>query len=334
MKLNWKTIVAALLVLAFALPFLKQCQQTPPISQQTEKPAQKEEVVRKAPDFHADSAFYFIEKQLSFGFRTPNSQAHDKCAVWLVNTFKQFGAEVQVQTAKVKALDGKELAIQNVIASYNPASQRRVLLSAHWDSRLWADEDSMDKDKPIPAANDAGSGVAVLLEIARHLQQKSPNVGVDIILWDAEDYGKDIDSSYCLGTQYWAKHPHKSQYSAMYGINLDMVGAKNAQFPKEGISMELAAPYVDKLWNIANELGYGNYFLYNVGAGITDDHVFVNLKAKIPMLDVIDRRPDPKNPQELLFFPYWHTHKDDIDCIDKNTLKAVGQSVMEMIYRE
>lgn len=334
MKSKWISILAGLLVLAFALPFLKTCQNTPPIVGTNPVPTKPQVSVRKSPNFQADSAYQYIEKQLSFGFRTPNSKGHDACANWLVATFKRLGADVLVQSTKVTAHDGKELAIQNIIASYNTQAQNRVMLSAHWDSRPWADEDSVNKDKPILAANDAGSGVGILLEIARQIQTRQPTIGIDIMLWDAEDYGKNESNSYCLGAQYWATHKHKTNYSAMYGINLDMVGAEGAQFPKEGVSLDFASPQTQKLWNIATEMGYGNFFPFTESSPITDDHLFVNTMAKIPMIDIIDRRPDPLHTGEFVFFPYWHKHKDDMTCISKNTLEAVGQTVMEMIYRE
>jgi glutaminyl-peptide cyclotransferase len=190
------------------------------------------------PDFSADSAYAFIEKQLSFGPRVPNTGGHLACADWMVKKFEAYGAKVKRQTAVVNAFDGTPLNMQNIIASYNPEKNRRILLSAHWDSRPFADQDSVRQNEPIPGANDGGSGVGVLLEIARQLGQMAPRVGVDIILWDAEDYGKtEVAGSYCLGSQYWVENKHKANYSAMYGINLDMVGAHNARFTREGHSM-------------------------------------------------------------------------------------------------
>ena len=335
MKFNWKSVAAIVLLLAFALPFLVKCKnESNHTAQPPEVKKQITPVVRKAPGFSADSAYQMIEKQLSFGPRVPNMKSHKACGDWIVQKFKGYGAEVFEQTTTVTAIDKSKLNIRNIIASYNPQASKRVILSAHWDSRPWGDEDTERQKEPIPAANDAGSGVAVLMEIARQMQAKQPNVGVDIMLWDAEDYGKDSAESYCLGAQYWAKNKHKIGYTAAYGINLDMVGAEGALFPREGVSMYFAPEITDRLWGIANELGFGNQFTYDVTPEITDDHLFINMNAKIKMIDIIDRRASATRPGYYEFFPYWHTHKDNLQCISKTTLNSVGLSVIEMVYRE
>lgn len=335
MKFNWKSIVAIVLVIAFTLPFLSKCKETEKEDpKKTQPPIAPVKVERKAPGFSADSAYVFIEKQLSFGYRVPNMSSHKACGDWLVKKFKAYGGEVTEQKAVVTAIDKTKLNMRNIIASFNPQAGKRIMLSAHWDSRPWADEDTERQREPILAANDAGSGVAILLEIARQMQAKSPTVGVDIMLWDAEDYGKDTAESYCLGSQHWAANKHKPGYAPIYGINLDMVGAEGALFPREGVSMHFAPDITDRLWAIANELGYGNMFTYEVTPEIVDDHLFINVNAKIKMIDVIDRRPSTVRQGSYEFFPYWHTHKDNMQCISKNTLTAVGNSVIEMVYRE
>ncbi len=335
MKFNWKSIVAIVLVIAFTLPFLSKCKETEKEDpKKNQPPIAPVKVERKAPGFSADSAYVFIEKQLSFGYRVPNMSSHKACGDWLVKKFKAYGGEVTEQKAVVTAIDKTKLNMRNIIASFNPQAGKRIMLSAHWDSRPWADEDTERQREPILAANDAGSGVAILLEIARQMQAKSPTVGVDIMLWDAEDYGKDTAESYCLGSQHWAANKHKPGYAPIYGINLDMVGAEGALFPREGVSMHFAPDITDRLWAIANELGYGNMFTYEVTPEIVDDHLFINVNAKIKMIDVIDRRPSTVRQGSYEFFPYWHTHKDNMQCISKNTLTAVGNSVIEMVYRE
>ena len=306
-------------------------------TQNTQPPQNTQPVeapVRLAPAFNADSAYTFIEKQLSFGFRVTGTKSHKACADWLVKKFKSYGAEVIVQSATISTYDRKtQLPIQNIIASFNPQASKRIIFSAHWDSRPWADEDSVRKTEPIAAANDAGSGVAVLLEMARLFQQKNPTVGVDLMLWDAEDWGKSDQTaeSYCLGSQYWGLHPHKANYQAYYGVNLDMVGGAGAQFLQDEGSLQYAGATMQKLWAIGNELGYSNYFSYEKCPGLVDDHLFMNTLGKVPSIDVIDRR---KGPDGYGFFEHWHTHQDNIQAISKETLKAVGQSVLEMAYRE
>jgi Zn-dependent M28 family amino/carboxypeptidase len=299
----------------------------------------------KAPDFNADSAYAFVEKQVSFGPRVPNTQAHRQAGDYLINTLKKYGADVTVQDFVAEAYTGAKLQSRNIIAAFKPQESKRILLAAHWDSRHIADKDSINPTRPIDGANDGGSGVGVLLEIARILQQDStgPKVGVDIILFDSEDYGepenlkqgdypnrKPNQIYWCLGSQYWVKNKHKPNYSAYYGILLDMVGAKGARFAKEGHSMEYAASVVQRVWNIGQALGYSNYFINQNMGGITDDHYFVNRDARIPMIDIIEYEPSGRDE----FGHYHHTHRDNMQVIDKSTLKAVGQTVLQAVYEE
>jgi len=316
------------LILCFVVLFFIACEdkKQPPATDITQK---KSTVT--APAFNEDSAYYFIEKQVSFGPRIPNTISHVKCSDYLVQTLKKQNAIVTEQDMQVKAFDGTILRAKNIIASFNPNATKRILLAAHWDTRPWSDEDEKSPNKTFDGANDGASGVGVLLEIARVIQQSElkPKVGVDIILFDAEDYGKsEHKDSYCLGSQYWSKNKHEQNYSAYYGILLDMVGAKDAKFCKEGVSMEYAPSVVNKIWDYATTLGYGNYFISQNAGSITDDHFYVNKIAKIPMVDIIDYRPNSG------FGEFWHTQNDNIQIIDKATLKAVGQTVLHVLYNE
>jgi glutaminyl-peptide cyclotransferase len=253
------------------------------------------------------------------------------CSDWLAEKFKEFGASVTIQEAQLTGGDGKLVNIRNIIASYNPQHARRVMLTAHWDSRPKADKDSSRPNDPVPGANDGASGVAIILEIARQFGMRAPAAGIDLILWDAEDNGSYNDNdSWCLGSQYWAKRPHQANYRARFGINLDMVGAKDARYSKDGYSLRHAKDETDKVWNIALQLGYGVYFssVHKDFASI-DDHYFLMEGAGIPFVEVIDR-----NLATGEFFPDWHKTTDDLSVIDKQTLKATGQTVLEVLYRE
>lgn len=292
-----------------------------------------------SPDFNADSAYYFVDKQVSFGPRVPNTKEHIECGDYLVAELERFGAQVTEQRADLKAFDGTILKARNIIGSYKPEINNRLLLFAHWDSRPFADQDP-DKSKhrtPILGANDGASGVGVLLEIARNIQAQSPEMGIDIIFFDAEDYGTPdfVDDApsgewWCLGSQYWSKNPHVNGYKARFGILLDMVGATDAKFYKEYFSKQNAGGVIEKVWNTARQLGYGRYFVDKDGGSVMDDHIPVIQNLRIPSIDIIQF--DPQMPHG--FGWYWHTVKDDIDVIDKETLKAVGQTVMEVIYKE
>ena len=283
------------------------------------------------PDFSADSAFLFVKKQVDFGPRVPNSAAHKKCAAWLAATFRGYGMDVIEQRFTAPHYKGGKFDCVNIIAQYKPEAPKRILLAAHWDSRFMADNDTRDTLKPIDGADDGGSGVAVLLEMARLIKSMPPGIGVDLICFDGEDQGDNggEGETWCLGSQYWAKNLHRPNYMPFYSILLDMVGAKGARFMKEGGSMQIAPSTVERIWNLAASLNYSNYFINTTGPGITDDHVFVYRNARIPMLDVVSMPNDGNHP----FGDYHHKHSDNIDVIDRETLKAVGQVMAAVIWR-
>ncbi len=292
----------------------------------------------KAADFNADSAWYFINEQVKFGPRVPNSKAHAKCAVWLENTLKKYSQQVVVQSFTAKAYDGTTLNCKNIIASFNPKSTTRVLLCAHWDTRPYADNDpdSANHRKPFDGANDGASGVGVLLEIARQLRILPPSIGVDILLLDGEDYGAPQDAGFmgaddwALGSQYWSRYPHTPAYNARYGILLDMVGAENAVFTMEGTSMYYAPDVMQKVWNIAASIGYSDYFSTERTNGITDDHLYINQLRQVPTIDIIQHDPSTNSG----FYQHWHTMNDNMKGISKPTLMAVGQTVLTVVRSE
>lgn len=290
------------------------------------------------PEFNADSAYRYISAQVAFGPRVPNTDAHRECADYLSEKLKAFGAKVTRQQAEVTAFDGTLLHITNIVGSYQPELPHRILLCSHWDSRPFADQDKEENyRRPIDGANDGASGVGVLLEIARQLQTKSPEVGIDIIFFDAEDYGtphfytgNDTEDSWCLGTQYWGRIPHVPDYKARYGILLDMVGGNNATFYYERYSSRTASAPMHKIWDVAKSIGKENYFRQELGGEITDDHVYVHRLRQIPCVDIIDYNPY----SETGFNPTWHTLNDNLEHISKSTLQAVGQVVLTVIYNE
>jgi len=291
------------------------------------------------PSFNEDSAFLFVSRQTDFGPRVPNTAAHANCALWLEETLKKYTGNVVVQQAKVRAYNGVLLNMKNIIASFNPGTPGRVILCAHWDSRPYADwdEDESKHRTPIDGANDGASGVGVLLEVARIISTHKLNTGVDIILFDTEDYGEPQDDNneyrednWGLGSQYWSKNPHVPNYKANYGILLDMVGVENANFTKEGFSMQYAPDVVNKVWEAASRLGYGNYFSAEQTAPITDDHYYINKISGIPTIDIIHHDSQTRSG----FYKFWHTTGDNIGNVNKNALKAVGQTLLTVLYEE
>lgn len=308
------------------------------------KEAQEGEKEKKSvavPNFNPDSAYQFIKHQVELGPRVPNSAAHKKAGEYFINKLKSYGAQVQTQDFEATTFDNQKLYLRNIIASFQPEKKKRILLAAHYDTRPFADKDLERPNEPIAGANDGASGVGVLLEIARVLSKNNPpDVGVDIILFDGEDWGElegeprseppaGLDSWWCLGSQYWSKNKHEKGYSAYYGILFDMVGAKNAQFPMEDTSLYFARSIVEKIWSQAENLGYSNYFIRKQPGGITDDHLYVNQYAKIPMVDIVHY--DPVNGY---FGDFHHSHRDNMDIISKETLEAVGQTAIAVLYNE
>ena len=306
-------------------------------SQQEKVTIKKSKVRIEVPNFNSDSAYFFVERQVSFGPRVISSKAWDQCSKYLTNKLESYGAKVIVQQAPITTYDQKKHTLRNIIGSYSPEKNNRIALFAHWDSRHVADYDTINTSQPILGANDGGSGVGVLLEIARNINLKNPKIGVDIIFFDAEDYGQPENSkfptmndSWCLGSQYWSKNPHKQNYFAKYGILLDMVGGKDAEFWQEGISSYYASNIIKKVWDVAHNIGYSNFFIYKKSPQIMDDHYYVNTITGIPTIDIIEYDPFSKTN----FNKHWHTHADNMNNVDRETLKAVGQTVMSVIYSE
>ena len=292
------------------------------------------------PRFDADSAMNHIVRQCDFGPRIPASQAAERCVEYIKAAFEQYGAEVGTQSFEASLYDGTKYAATNIIARLNTANPDRLLLCAHWDSRPWADSDPLERNwqKPVPAANDGASGVAVLLELCRLLQQKPIPVGIDFVCFDAEDVGApqwarpedDEDSGWCQGSLFWARKAKADGYRARYGILLDMVGGRGSTFSREMVSRRYADPVMDMVWRLAHQLGYGHYFPLRDGGFLTDDHVNVNQTARVPCIDIVPYfEAGPSS-----FGPAWHTVDDTPENIDPHVLAAVGQTLTQLLYNE
>ncbi len=305
------------------------------------RPITMEEMKPVGPAFNADSAYYYVERQCSFGPRTMNSPAHEQCKEWIAAQFRQMGCEVTLQEATLTGYDGTQLASTNIIARHQPDRSRRILICAHWDSRPWADNDpdSANWRKPVMAANDGASGIGVMLELARLLRLAGDSlaVGVDFVCFDAEDWGtpqwaeQTTDGDpWALGAQWFATHLPQN-FNVEYGILLDMVGGQGARFHHEGYSSRYAPAIIDKVWKAARQTGYGSHFVSSAGGAVTDDHVPLNTQAGIPTIDIIPYYPDC--PQSS-FGPTWHTVNDDMSHIDRATLKVVGQTLIQTLFTE
>lgn len=340
MKNKWMGL-AALALLASGAAGCDGTRQDATQTTATQTQSQAPAAAVAAPAFQGDSAYAFVARQVAFGPRVPNSAAHRACGDYLIQKLKNLGARVTVQEFESTAYDGKKLKLRNIVGSYHPEAANRILLAAHWDTRPFADKDSNQPGLPNDGANDGASGVGVLLEVARSLQaaEARPGVGVDMIFFDGEDYGDadglaapqpGYEQTWCLGSQYWAKNKHQAGYRANFGILLDMVGAKGARFAIEENSQTIAPQVVAMVWKTAAQLGYSDYFTYDRNGAITDDHLFMT-KGGVPSIDILDY--DPASPDGT-FGKYHHRHSDNMEIIDPKTLKAVGQTLLQVIYNQ
>lgn len=296
------------------------------------KPAAKPVAAEiSAPEFRADSAFRNVERQVAFGSRIGGSQAHELCGGWLASELKRYGAD----SVSLQQTDLADFGLMtNIRATFNAGAGRRILLLAHWDSRPVADEDPnpANHSRPIDGANDGASGVGVLLELARLMGEHKPEIGVDILFVDAEDAGTEgDDASWARGAQYFADNLPYGLDEPMpdYGVLLDMVGGRDARFPRELFSEANARALNSRIWNLAKKIGLGNRFIDAHGGAVTDDHLPL-LRAGIPTIDIIETA----NPQTGSFNPTWHTLDDNIENIDAATLGDVGKLITMLIYSE
>ena len=287
-----------------------------------------------AIEVNADSVFAFVEAQTSMGPRVPGKAGHDRCMAFIKERLASCGAVVSVQDT-LFAPAGTELLpqrVRNITGRFNVGAPRHVMLLAHYDTRPWADEESDPKhhDTPIDGANDGASGVAVLLEIARLMKQLPDNVEVEMLFVDAEDAGNHTeDLSWCIGSQAWASaFDPLSRRIPEYAILLDMVGGKNAKFHREYFSEQYASKINNKVWNTAKQLGYGERFPNEMGGALNDDHIHI-LSVGIPAIDIVESA----HPSTQSFNPTWHTLEDNINNIDRSTLKMVGDVVINTILR-
>jgi hypothetical protein len=294
------------------------------------KPAEKLVKV-PLPAFNSDSAYVYTEKQVAFGPRVPNTEAHVKCGDYLIAELKRHGAEVIVQEGAATAYTGESLKFRNIVGRVNPQLKRRIMISCHWDTRPFSDQDAEKPKERFDGAVDGAASAGIMLELARVLKANPAAVGVDLVFFDAEDYGSpSTANSYCLGSQYFAVKPPIKENMPVFGINLDMVAAAGAQFHREGYSMEYASGTVMRVWSIAEELGYSQSFVQQNSNPITDDHFYVNSILGIPTIDIIQHDPNSQTG----FGTYWHTQNDNMKAVDKTTLQMIGRVMLGVLFAE
>lgn len=294
----------------------------------THDPSPQRRAVAGQGKFDPARAFSYLVKQARFGPRDPGSVGHDRCLKFLREELGNCADVVLPQTFSYSVPKWKTVQLTNLLASFNVRATNRLCISAHWDTRPWADQDPDKKNwtKPIIGANDGASGVAVILELARQLKQFPPPVGVDVVLFDGEDLGTTgVGNSYSAGAQHFAKN-RPPGFSPRFGINIDMVGDRNLDIEREQNSERLAPDIQNLVFSMARRLMLPG-FVDSPGHEITDDHMPLN-DAGIPTINLIDfRYPDASNK-------YWHTMADTPDKCSPESLGAVGTLLLEIIYTQ
>jgi hypothetical protein len=261
----------------------------------------------------------------------PNTTAHVKCGDYLIAELKRHGAEVIVQEGSATAYTGESLKFRNIVGRVNPELKRRIMISCHWDTRPFSDQDAEKPKERFDGAVDGAASAGIMLELARVLKASPAPVGLDLVFFDAEDYGSpSTANSYCLGSQYFAARPPIKENMPVFGINLDMVAAAGAQFHREGYSMEYASGTVMRVWSIAEELGYSQSFVQQNSNPITDDHFYVNSILGIPTIDIIQHDPNSQTG----FGTYWHTQNDNMKAVDEATIQMIGRVMLGVVFSE
>lgn len=287
---------------------------------------QEAELVTSVPKFNAAQAFAFLTTQTDFGPRNPGSKGHASCLKYFQEQMNRYADAVTTQNFTGKDHKGTQHQLTNVVSSFNLQATDRILLTAHWDTRPWADEDPnpANRSKPILGANDGASGIAVLLEIARVLKQNPPPIGVDMVFFDGEDMGRSGDTdSWCLGSRHFARTKAPG-FNPRFAINIDMVGDRNLTIPREPYSEEYAPHVVNRIFSVAKALKIAA-FVDKAGRPTFDDHIPLN-EVKIPAVVLIDfDYPDESNR-------YWHTMEDTPEKCSPESLEAVGTVLLHIIY--
>lgn len=282
-----------------------------------------------AAAFDGERAYDYLKKQCDFGPRVPGTEAHTKTGAYLERELRKYANKVEKQTF-ARVLGGKEVKLTNYIATFDYLCPIEIveaggvckpptwaLVGAHWDSRPTADKERSPtkRRQAILGANDGASGTAVVLELARQLQNARRYRGVILVLFDGEDYGPGGDNMY-LGSKYFASH--YTGPKPEWAVVVDMVGDKNLRLPIEGYSRKNAPGVLERIWRTAERVGQSE-FVREKGPYIMDDHVPLQ-RAGIEAIDVID-----------FTYPYWHTLEDTPDKCSAESLESVGAVVLEAL---
>jgi len=276
--------------------------------------------------FNGSAAYNYAGAQVAFGPRVPGTPAAKQGGDWIIRQMRARADTVIVQSFTYTTADGKKLPLRNILARFRPELPERVLYVTHWDSRPISESATTEAEKkmPVPGANDGASGVGMFVALGDALKRTRPNVGVDLLFTDGEDYGQfgppEVDV--LIGSKYFAKHLPSADYKPLYGVLWDMIGDRDLRIPYEMFSFQRAPEVVSRVWQTAADLGYANIFVEESGGEVVDDHVPL-LDAGLRVIDVID-----------LTYPPHHTPYDTMDKISAKSLATVGDVATALVTRK
>ena len=275
--------------------------------------------------FNGTAAYNYAKAQVDFGPRVPGTPAAKQAGDWIIRQMRARADTVIVQSFTYATADGKKLPLRNILARFRPELSERVLYLTHWDSRPISESAATEAERkmPVPGANDGASGVGMFIALADVLKKTKPNVGVDLLFTDGEDYGKfgppEVDV--LIGAKYFATHLPSPGYKPLYGVLWDMIGDKDLRIPYEMLSFQQAPEVVSRVWQTAADLGHGDVFVQESGGDVTDDHIPL-LNVGLHVIDVID-----------LTYPPHHTPQDTMDKISAKSLAIVGDVATALVTR-
>lgn len=278
--------------------------------------------------FDGEAAYRYAAVQVEFGPRIPGSPGWQKAGDWIVAQMRTRADTVVEQRWMHKLASGDSIPMRNILARFRPAATDRVLYLTHWDTRPIADNDPnpANRTKPILGANDGASGVGLFVALGDLLKKTPPNVGVDLLFVDGEDYGTfgppDVDV--LIGSTYFASHLPSPGYQPIFGVLFDMIGDKDLNIYQEQNSVARAPEVVNRVWQAAANLGYSQYFIPDAKYAVTDDHIPL-LQAGLRVIDVIDIDYGPANAS------YHHTLADTMDKISAKSLGIVGDVAASLV---
>ena len=273
--------------------------------------------------FDGAAAHGYVKAQLDFGPRVPGTAGHRRTGDWIVEQMRRSADTVIEQRWTHVSAAGDTLPLRNIIARFRPEAAERVLYLTHWDTRPVSESaaDARRRSLPVPGANDGASGVALFVALADALKQTPPSVGLDLLFVDGEDYG-DFGpplGDVLLGSTYFAEHLPSPGYRPLYGVLWDMIGDRDLRIAQEGNSLSAAPEVVQRVWGVADELGYSSVFVPETGEYITDDHIPL-IKKGLLVIDVID-----------LDYPHHHTPDDTLDKVSPRSLQVVGDVALRLV---